>query len=182
MHFQEGQEKRLFLIRYHTAAPTVCASAHPPTPRHKPLLFSSIYLFSSCLLDINFPESCHNMSSWGIPRLQQNDLVSMKWMDKEIKDKDSSPRFFRASASWQRSPDSDFHSVASVTKIASLQVKAAFVCSIHLHFLHWLMTLLSFSSRCLCRESASGGRSVESPPSRNSCHKLRSEAEPEPAV
>lgn len=34
------------------------------------------------------------MSSWGIPQLQQNDLVSMKWMDKEIKDKDFSQRFF----------------------------------------------------------------------------------------
>lgn len=56
---------------------------------------------------------------------------------------------------------------------ASLQVKAAFVCSIHLNFLHELITLLDFSSRCLYKESASGGRSVESPLSRNSCHKLR---------
>lgn len=58
-------------------------------------------------------------------------------------------------------------------KNASLQVKAAFVCSIHLNFLHELITLLDFSSRCLYKESASGGRSVESPLSRNSCHKLR---------
>lgn len=118
------------------------------------------------------------MSSWGIPQLQQNDLVSMKWMDKEIKHKDFSQCFL-----WMPEfavlPGFRFPFGCLHKKNVSLQVKAAFVCSIYLNFLHELITLLDFSSLCSYKESASGGQSVESPLSRNSCHKLRFEAEPQ---
>lgn len=119
------------------------------------------------------------MSSWGIPQLQQNDLVSMKWMDKEIKDKDFSQRFLCKSESAARA-GVGFPFCCLHKKNVSLQVKAAPVCFMHLHFLHRLIMLHSlfvfYPSLCLCGESASGGRSAESPPSRNSRHKLRFEA------
>lgn len=142
-----------------------------------PFFLLASYLFSSWKLDINFPKSCHSMSSWGIPQLQQNDLVSMKWMDKEIKHNDFSQCFLRM-PEFAVLPGFRFPFARLHKKNVSLQVKAGFVCSIHLNFLHELITLLDFSSRCLCKESASGGQSVESPLSRNSCHKLRFEAEP----
>lgn len=70
-------------------------------PAWNPSVLLCIYLFSSWMLDINFPKSCHNMSSRGIPQLQQNDPVSMKWMDKEIKHRDFSQCFF--AGAWVRS-------------------------------------------------------------------------------
>lgn len=97
----------------HGNADSLCLS--PPAWNPSVLLY--IYLFSSWMLDINFPKSCHNMSSRGIPQLQQNDPVSMKWMDKEIKHRDFSQCFFCGCLSSQRSPDSDFHSVASTRKM-----------------------------------------------------------------
>lgn len=166
------KSRRHFLIRYPSAV-LICLS--PPAINVSFLL--AIYLFSSWMLDINFPKSCHNMSSWGIPQLQQNDPVSMKWMDKEIKHKDFSQCFLRM-PEFAVLPGFRFPFGCLYKKNVSLQVKAAFVCSIHLNFLRELITLLDFSSHCLYKESASGGRSLESPLSRNSCHKLRFEAEP----
>lgn len=177
-HLKDGkdasQKQEIFSHQVtHGSADSLCLSP----PAINPSFLLAIYLFSSWTLDINSPKSCHNMSSRGIPQLQQNDLVSMKWMDKEIKHKDFSQCFLRM-PEFAVLPGFRFPFGCLHKKNVSLQVKAAFVCSIHLNFLHELITLLDFSSLCLYKESASGGRSAESPQCRNSCHKLRFEAEP----